>query len=97
MNIFPGMDAMEAGLRMREIFSISYSHQGKYFQFPSSTSVPKPLQKMKWIAARDPNVTNNWHVQVTPLWKGLDEITRLKNIFDDTCKKFPKYILKKEQ
>ena len=104
-RIIPGMDAMEAGMRMREIVPTleklwqgDYSHQGKYFQFPSSTSIPKPLQKNGppiWIAARDPNshefaVTNNWHVQVTPLWKGLDEIIRLKNIFDDTCKKFPK-------
>ena len=104
-RIIPGMDAMEAGMRMREIVPTleklwqgDYSHQGKYFQFPSSTSIPKPLQKNGppiWIAARDPNshefaVTNNWHVQVTPLWKGLEEITRLKNIFDDTCKKFPK-------
>ena len=104
-RIIPGMDAMEAGMRMREIVPTleklwqgDYSHLGKYFQFPSSTSIPKPLQKNGppiWIAARDPNshefaVTNNWHVQVTPLWKGLDEIIRLKNIFDDTCKKFPK-------
>ena len=26
---------------------------------------------------------------MTPLWKGLDEITRLKKVFDDSCKKFP--------
>ena len=103
-RLVPGMDAMEAGLRMREIVPIleklwqgDYTHEGKYFQFPSSTSIPKPLQKKGppiWIAARDPNshefaITNNWHVQVTPLWKGLDEITRLKNVFDDSCKKFP--------
>ena len=63
---------MEAGMRMREkckkLWQGDYSHQ-------NSTSIPKPLQKNGppiWIAARDPNshefaVTNNWHVQVTPL------------------------------
>ena len=103
-RLVPGMDAMEAGLRMREIVPTleklwqgDYAHEGKYFQFPSTTSIPKPLQKKGppiWIAARDPNshefaIANDWHVQVTPLWKGLDEITRLKNVFDDSCEKFP--------
>jgi alkanesulfonate monooxygenase SsuD/methylene tetrahydromethanopterin reductase-like flavin-dependent oxidoreductase (luciferase family) len=102
-RIIPGMDAMEAGLRMREIVPTlqklwkgDYSHDGKYFQFPSTTSIPKPLQDNGppiWIAARDPNshefaIANDWDVQVTPLWKGFDEIERLKNIFDDICTKY---------
>ena len=73
-----------------------YAHDGKYFQFPSTTSIPKPLQDNGppiWIAARDPNshefaIANDWDVQVTPLWKGFDEIERLKNIFDDICTKY---------
>lgn len=103
-RIIPGMDAMEAGLRMREIIPTlqklwkgDYAHEGKYFQFPSSTSIPKPLQPNGppiWVAARDPNsfefaIANDWHVQVTPLWKGLEEIERLKNIFNETYLKFP--------
>ena len=102
-RIIPGMDAMEAGLRMREIVPTlqklwkgDYTHDGKYFQFPSTTSIPKPLQDNGppiWIAARDPNshefaIANDWDVQVTPLWKGFDEIERLKNIFDDICTKY---------
>ena len=102
-RIIPGMDAMEAGLRMREIVPTlqklwkgDYAHDGKYFQFPSTTSIPKPLQDNGppiWIAARDPNshefaIANDWDVQVTPLWKGFDEIERLKNIFDDICTKY---------
>ena len=102
-RIIPGMDAMEAGLRMREIVPTlqklwkgDYAHDGKYFQFPSTTSIPKPLQDNGppiWIAARDPNshefaIANDWDVQVTPLWKGFDEIERLKNIFDDICMKY---------
>ena len=60
-RIIPGMDAMEAGLRMREIVPTlqklwkgDYAHDGKYFQFPSTTSIPKPLQDNGppiWIAA----------------------------------------------
>ena len=102
-RIIPGMDAMEAGLRMREIVPTlqklwkgDYAHDGIYFQFPSTTSLPKPLQDNGppiWIAARDPNshefaIANDWDVQVTPLWKGFDEIERLKNIFDDICTKY---------
>ena len=102
-RIIPGMDAMEAGLRMREIvptlqklWNGDYAHDGKYFQFPSTTSIPKPLQDNGppiWIAARDPNshefaIANDWDVQVTPLWKGFGEIERLKNIFDDICGKY---------
>ena len=102
-RIIPGMDAMEAGLRMREIVPTlqklwkgDYVHDGKYFQFPSTTSIPKPLQDNGppiWIAARDPNshefaIANDWNVQVTPLWKGFNEIERLKNIFDNICTKY---------
>lgn len=104
-RLVPGMDAMEAGLRMREIVPTlqklwkgDYAHEGTYFQFPSATSIPKPLQPNGppiWVASRDPNsfefaIANDWHVQVTPLWKGLEEITRLKNIFDETYVQYPK-------
>ena len=95
-RLVPGMDAMEAGLRMREIVPTlqklwkgDYAHEGTYFQFPSATSIPKPLQPNGppiWVASRDPNsfefaIANDWHVQVTPLWKGLEEITRGKKYF----------------
>lgn len=104
-RLVPGMDAMEAGLRMREIVPTlqklwkgDYAHKGTYFQFPSATSIPKPLQPNGppiWVASRDPNsfefaIANDWHVQVTPLWKGLEEITRLKKIFDETYVQYPK-------
>ena len=104
-RLVPGMDAMEAGLRMREIVPTlqklwkgDYAHEGTYFQFPSATSIPKPLQPNGppiWVASRDPNsfefaIANDWHVQVTPLWKGLEEITRLKKIFDETYVQYPK-------
>lgn len=101
-RLMPGMDAWEAGQRMREIvpairklWAGDYAHDGEFFQFPASTSAPKPLQAggpPLWIAARDPNshefaVANGCNVQVTPLWSGLEEIESLMQRFNDACDK----------
>lgn len=102
-RLMPGMDAWEAGQRMREIVPAiqalwkgDYEHQGEFYQFPKTTSSPKPQQKDGppiWIAARDPNshefaVSNSCNVQVTPLWNGDGEITDLMRKFNDACTKF---------
>ena len=95
-RLMPGMDAWEAGQRMREItptlrklWKGDYVHDGEFFTFPSSTSAPKPSQEDGppiWIAARDPNshefaVANDFNVQVTPLWQGMAEIELLMERF----------------
>lgn len=95
-RLMPGMDAMEAGGRMRELVPAvqklwkgDYAHDGKYTQFPSTTSAPKPIQDggvPMWIAARDPHshnfaVENGCNVQVTPLWQGMTEIQNLMTAF----------------
>lgn len=97
-RLMPGMDAWEAGQRMRETAPLLRSlwdgdcaHQGEFYRFPPTTSAPKPLQKDGppiWIAARDPNshafaVGNGFNVQVTPLWQGLDEAETLMHRFED--------------
>lgn len=97
-RLMPGMDAMEAGGRMRELVPAiqqlwkgDYAHDGKYSQFPATTSAPKPIQEggiPMWIAARDPNshnfaIENDCNVQVTPLWLGMDEIETLMQRFKD--------------
>lgn len=102
-RLMPGMDAMEAGGRMRELVPVvqelwkgDYAHDGKYSKFPSTTSAPKPVQKdgvPMWIAARDPNshnfaVQNNCNVQVTPLWMGVEEIESLMQRFKDAKKEY---------
>ena len=111
-RIHPGLDAMSAGLRMRETVPLlrklwhgDCAHEGEYFRFPSTTSAPKPSQKNGppiWIAARDPNshefaVVNDFNVQVTPLWQGLEEIETLMGRFNDavasTGVKRPKIML----
>lgn len=95
-RLMPGMDAMEAGGRMRELVPAvqklwkgDYAHDGKYTQFPSTTSAPKPLQSAgvpMWIAARDPHshnfaIEHGCNVQVTPLWQGMTEIQNLMTAF----------------
>ena len=100
----PGMDAWEAGQRMREsapllrqLWEGDCEHQGEFWQFPSTTSSPKPKQAGGppiWIAARDPNshefgVQNGFNIQVTPLWQGQEEIESLMSKFNDAREKFP--------
>lgn len=102
-RLMPGMDAWEAGQRMRELVPAvqnlwkgDYEHSGEFHQFPKTTSAPMPLQQDGppiWIAARDPNshefaVSNGCNVQVTPLWNGDGEIESLMGKFNDACEKF---------
>lgn len=99
-RMMPGMDAWEAGQRMREttpllrqLWSGDCAHEGQFFQFPATTSAPKPVQEDGppiWIAARDPNshefgVQNGFNIQVTPLWQGMEEIETLMGRFNDAC------------
>lgn len=99
-RLMPGMDAWEAGQRMREtapllrkLWAGDCAHEGEFFSFPATTSMPKPVQENGppiWIAARDPNshefgVHNGFNVQVTPLWQGMEEIVSLMQRFDAAC------------
>ena len=101
-RMMPGMDAWEAGQRMRELIPAvqglwqgDYAQEGEFHSFPKTTSSPKPLQQDGppiWVAARDPNshefaVANGCNVQVTPLWKGDEEIADLMGKFNDACAK----------
>lgn len=102
-RLSPGLDPWQAGQRMREttpllrqLWSGDCTHDGEYYQFPSTTSAPRPLQDNGppiWIAARDPNshefaVHNGFNVQVTPLWQGYDEIKSLMGRFNEACESF---------
>lgn len=111
-RLMPGLDAWEAGQRMRETLPLlrplwqgDAEHQGEFYQFPSTTSAPKPKQTDGppiWVAARDPNshefaVHNGFNVQVTPLWQGMEEIESLMQTFNDACDNYagkrPKILL----
>ncbi len=102
-RLMPGMNAWEAGQRMREstplirkLWQGDCEHEGEFYNFPKTSSAPKPLQENGppiWIAARDPNshefaVHNGFNVQVTPLWQGIEEITSLKERFDAACETY---------
>ncbi|SEL12092.1 Flavin-dependent oxidoreductase, luciferase family (includes alkanesulfonate monooxygenase SsuD and methylene tetrahydromethanopterin reductase) [Roseovarius nanhaiticus] len=99
-RLSPGLDAWDAGQRMREMTPLlrqlwagDCAHEGTFYHFPSTTSAPKPVQPDGppiWIAARDINshafgVENGFNIQVTPLWKGLDEIESLMAKFNEAC------------
>lgn len=102
-RLMPGMDAWEAGQRMREtapllrpLWAGDCAHEGAYFSFPATTSTPKPIQKDGppiWIAARDPNshefgVQSGFNIQVTPLWQGIEEIETLMGRFEAACEAY---------
>lgn len=103
-RIFPGLDAWGAGQRMREIIPAirglwegDFELSGEFWQFPPTTSSPKPLQKPYppiWVAARDPNshdfaVSHGCKVQVTPLASGDDEVASLMQRFNGACAAHP--------
>ena len=99
-RLHPGLDAWEAGQRMREstpllrkLWAGDHAHEGEFYSFPATTSAPKPAPAdgpPLWIAARDPNshefaVHNGFNVQVTPLWQGMEEVETLMSRFNEAC------------
>ena len=98
-----GLPATDGGKHLRELvpavkalWAGDYAHDGEIWQFPTSTSVPKPLQVNPplWIAARDPDshnfaVANGCNVMVTPLMKGDEEVVDLVRKFDTACANNP--------
>ncbi len=99
-RIMPGLDAWNAGGRMRELIPAikglwqgDYAHDGQYWQFPATTSAPLPLQQPHppiWVAARDPNshefaVSQGCNVQVTPLHQPHEEVVGLMERFNAAC------------
>lgn len=103
-RLMPGLDAWTAGQRMRELIPAveqlwrgDYAHEGEFWHFPSTTSVPKPVQRPNppiWVAARDANshdfaVSHGWNVQVTPLASGDGEVVSLMERFQTACAAHP--------
>ncbi|MDH2433418.1 LLM class flavin-dependent oxidoreductase [Pokkaliibacter sp. MBI-7] len=99
-----GMPASDGGLHLREmvpavraLWQGDYAHQGDIWQFPTSTSVPRPLQQPTppmWIAARDPNshdfaIASGCNVMVTPLMKGDEEVADLVSKFETALSNHP--------
>ncbi|WP_432563959.1 LLM class flavin-dependent oxidoreductase [Kineococcus sp. SYSU DK003] len=99
-----GLPATDGGKYLRELVPAvqrlwegDYAHDGEIWQFPTSTSVPAPVQKPGppvWIAARDPDshdfaVRSGCNVMVTPLMKGDEEVVALRDKFDTAVANHP--------
>jgi alkanesulfonate monooxygenase SsuD/methylene tetrahydromethanopterin reductase-like flavin-dependent oxidoreductase (luciferase family) len=91
-----GIPQQQGGAYMREMLPAvkslwqgDYEHRGTYWGFPSTTAVPKPLQKPHppiWVAARDLD-TFDWaikqgaNIQSTPLSRPNSEVEVLGKSF----------------
>ncbi len=99
-----GLPAGDGGKHLRELVPAvralwqgDYAHDGEIWQFPTSTSVPKPVQQPTppmWIAARDPDshdfaVREGCNVMVTPLMKGDEEVEDLHRKFQTAVDNHP--------
>jgi alkanesulfonate monooxygenase SsuD/methylene tetrahydromethanopterin reductase-like flavin-dependent oxidoreductase (luciferase family) len=98
-----GMPAAAGGQHLREILPAmralwqgDYAHDGEIWQFPTSTSVPKPVQDEIpiWVAARSPEshefaVENGFNIMVTPLMKDDREVADLTDKTKAAMAKFP--------
>lgn len=99
-----GLSATDGGKHLRELVPAvralwqgDYAHDGEIWQFPTSTSVPKPVQQPTppmWIAARDPAshdfaVEQGCNVMVTPLMKGDEEVEDLVAKFETAIAAHP--------
>lgn len=103
-RVMNGMPSADGGKYLREmvpalqkLWTGDYAHDGELFQFPTTTSVPKPLQQPHppmWIAARDPDshnfaVSAGCNVMVTPLQKDDEEVQDLMHKFNDAIANNP--------
>ena len=99
-----GLPATDGGKHLREmvpavrkLWQGDYAHDGEVWQFPTSTSVPKPMQHPTppiWIAARDQGshdfaVEHGCNVMVTPLMKDDTEVEDLVRKFEEANTKHP--------
>jgi alkanesulfonate monooxygenase SsuD/methylene tetrahydromethanopterin reductase-like flavin-dependent oxidoreductase (luciferase family) len=103
-RMLDGEPAADGGKYLREmvpalqkLWQGNYEHKGECWNFPTSTSVPKPVQgpyPPMWVAARDPDshnfaVKNGCNVMVTPLFKSDDEVGALMDKFNTACANNP--------
>ncbi len=82
---------------LKALWQGDYEHDGEFWQFPLSTSVPKTVQKPHppiWVAARAPitfdyAVKHNCHIMSWPLTRDMAEAESYKQRFDDAMKSNP--------
>jgi len=103
-RMFPGLKQSDAWQYMQEMLPAvlklwegDYAHEGKFWNFPTSTSVRKPLQKPHppiWVAARAPitydfSVKNGCHIMSWPLTRDMSEAELYKSRLDEAMANNP--------
>lgn len=93
----PGLKQSEAWPYMNEmlpavkaLWAGDYAHDGEYWSFPSSTSVPKPLQSNVpiWVAARSPitfdfAVKHDCNIMSWPITRPMSEVETYMQRLDE--------------
>ncbi len=97
-RMHPGLKQSDAYQHMHEMLPVlkalwagDYEHNGEFWSFPVSTSVPKPLQKPHppiWVAARSPitfdyAVKNDCNIMSWPLTRPFSEAELYKQQLDE--------------
>jgi len=103
-RMMPGLKQTDGYLYAQEMLPVlkalwqgDYAHDGKYWKFPLSTAVPKPLQKPHppvWIAARAPvtydfAVKNGCNILSWALSRPFAEVESYKGRLDTALKENP--------
>ena len=100
-RMHPGLKQTEGWRYMQEMLPVvralwqgDVAHNGEFWQFPSATSCPKPLQSEVpvWVAARSP-ITYDYalrekcHVMCWPLTRGFEEAELYKKLLVEDVEK----------
>jgi alkanesulfonate monooxygenase SsuD/methylene tetrahydromethanopterin reductase-like flavin-dependent oxidoreductase (luciferase family) len=103
-RMHPGLKQSDAYRYMQEmlpalkaLWAGDYEHNGEFWSFPTSTSVPKPLQQPHppiWVAARSPitfdyAIRNNCHIMSWPLTRPFAEAELYKSQLDEALAAHP--------
>ncbi|MEM8876579.1 MAG: LLM class flavin-dependent oxidoreductase [Pseudomonadota bacterium] len=100
-RMFPGLDQKDSWKYMQEMLPVvkklwagDYAHDGVYWQFPTATSCPKPVQTEVpiWVAARAPvtfdyAVENNCNIMSWPLTMPFSEVEAYRERLDQSFAK----------
>ena len=102
-RMHPGLKQSDAWRYMQEmlpavqaLWAGDYAHRGEFWSFPTSTSVPKPVQAHVpvWIAARAPitydyAVKHGCNIMSWPLTRGMDEAATYMGRMDEAMANNP--------